>query len=74
MKWFKPLRTSVKLMSGFALAGLLMGVIGWLGISSLERVNENVETLHESQMLPSLQLADTRMLMDVASRHGTGTQ
>lgn len=53
MKWFRNLKTSVKLMSGFALVGVIMGLMGWLGIRNMSVVNANVEGLYQEQLLPA---------------------
>ncbi len=60
MRWFKNLSTTVKLMSGFALVGVLMGVIGWLAVSSLGTLNANLENIYEVQYLPTIDLGEIR--------------
>ncbi len=57
MTWFKNLKVSVKLIAGFALMALLLGGVGWLGISSLGTANENIENIYTIQMLPAQDLA-----------------
>ena len=60
MTWFKNLKVSVKLISGFALMAVLLGGVGWLGISSLGTANENIENIYTTQMLPALDLTTIR--------------
>jgi len=60
MQWFRDLSTSVKLMSGFALVGVLLGVMGWVALGNLGAMNANTENIYELQLLPSLQLARMR--------------
>jgi methyl-accepting chemotaxis protein len=62
MNWFRNLSTTVKLMSGFALTGLLMVISGWLSIGSMAAINANMENIYEVQYLPSLELAEIRGL------------
>jgi methyl-accepting chemotaxis protein len=51
MRWFKNLKTMTKLMLGFALVGLIMAGVGYMGVSSLARVNGMLETLYGRDML-----------------------
>src|SRR5262249_11871706 len=60
MRWFNNLSATVKLMSGFALVGIFMGLIGWLAIHSMGTLNANMEYIYEVQYLPSLDLSDLR--------------
>jgi methyl-accepting chemotaxis protein len=62
MQWFRNLKTATKLMSGFALVGVLMGVIGWMGISNMAAINANTENIFEVQLLPVMDLAVMRGL------------
>jgi len=66
MKWFRNLKTSVKLMSGFALVGVIMGLMGWLGIRNMSVVNANVEGLYQEQLLPGLELVEMRNKRNLA--------
>jgi methyl-accepting chemotaxis protein len=72
MRWFRNFRTMTKLMIGFALMSVLMGVIGWLGLSNMASINANLENVYEVQLLPSLELATMRGLTHnvVAVCHG----
>lgn len=63
MNWFRNLRTSVKLMAGFALLSLIMAVMGFLAVRSLETVNANSENLYQVQLLPTADLAEMRGLL-----------
>jgi len=62
MRWFRNLRMTMKLMGAFALLSVIMTGVGYLGISSLGSVNENVENLYQRQLLPITDLAAMRGL------------
>jgi methyl-accepting chemotaxis protein len=63
MTWFRNRSTSVKLMSGFALVGALLALIGWIGLHNMGAMNANTENIYDVQMLPCLNLAEMRGLM-----------
>ncbi|MCX5733435.1 MAG: MCP four helix bundle domain-containing protein [candidate division NC10 bacterium] len=46
MRWFKDLKTVTKLMLGFTLVGVIMAGVGYMGVSSLGKVNGMLETLY----------------------------
>jgi methyl-accepting chemotaxis protein len=50
MRWFKDLKTVTKLMLGFGLVGLIMAGVGYMGVSSLGKVNGMLETLYARDM------------------------
>jgi methyl-accepting chemotaxis protein len=73
MKWFKNLSTTVKLMSGFASLGVLMGILGWMGVRSMGQVNDNAENIYEVQLVPITQLAEMRGLMHQLRKYSYST-
>jgi len=60
MNWFKNLSTTVKLMSGFGLMGVLMALLGWMSIRSLGTMNTNTETMYTVNLEPIVELAQIR--------------
>lgn len=46
MKWFNNLKISQKLISCFVLVSLMVGVIGFLGLSSMYNINNNLSDLY----------------------------
>ena len=60
MQWFRNLRTATKLMTGFAITGAIMGVIGWVGITNMGAINANTEDIFQVQLVPIMQLAVMR--------------
>ena len=60
MQWFRNLKTATKLMSGFAITGVIMGVVGWMGISNMGSINVNTENIYRVQLVPIMELAVMR--------------
>jgi methyl-accepting chemotaxis protein len=73
MTWFKNLPTAVKLMTGFALVSVIMGVIGWIGISNMGAINENLDNVYSIQLLPIKALCDMRGLLHQIQRYNYST-
>jgi methyl-accepting chemotaxis protein len=51
MTWFKNLRTMPKLMLAFGFLALLMGVVGYQGISGMNDINTMLNTLYERDLM-----------------------
>lgn len=49
--WFKNLRISHKLIASFSLIALLTGVVGVMGIVSIQKINANVIQLYEVDLI-----------------------
>ena len=58
MRWFKDLNAFVKLMSAFAVLGLILVAVGWLGISQLGAMQANTGRVYNEQLLPLVALSD----------------
>jgi len=50
MTWFRNLRTMTKLMLGFGFLALMLGVVGYLGLSGMSKVNEMLANLYQYDM------------------------
>jgi len=46
MKWFYNLRTATKLVSSFIVVALFIGIVGYVGITSLKKLNKNTENIY----------------------------
>lgn len=46
MKWYRNLRISVKLITGFLIVAMLTGIMGIMGIINLDNVSNNAEYLY----------------------------
>jgi methyl-accepting chemotaxis protein len=51
MAWFKNLKTMTKLMLGFGALALLIGVVGYQGMSGMGKMDEMMSTLYEKELL-----------------------
>jgi methyl-accepting chemotaxis protein len=55
---FYNLKIGTKLMSSFILLALVAGVIGWIGISSIRKANDNDTVLYENATVPVAKLGE----------------
>ena len=51
MTWFKNLRTIAKLMIGFGILALLMGTVGYVGLSGIDTINDKLATMYQRDLL-----------------------
>jgi len=71
MNWFYNLKISVKLLTGFIIVALVAAVIGFLGISKINTVNENDIFMYEKMTVAIAKIGDlsvTIQRLRVASR------
>ena len=67
MKWFRNRNTAVKLILAFGAVSLLMGVIGYLGVSGMSAVNTTVGTLYQRELVGLLEIKDANIsLLSIA--------
>ncbi len=57
MTWFRNLNTAPKLLVGFAGAGVVMALIGWMGLYAMAALDANTDDIYTVQLLPSVELA-----------------
>lgn len=50
MRWFRNLKTAMKLMLGFAVVGAIMAGVGLVGVNNMGKINETVVALYERDM------------------------
>jgi hypothetical protein len=50
VNWFKRQSLMTKLMTGSAVIGMIMTVVGTMGVTNLKAINENTENLYEVQL------------------------
>ena len=60
MQWLQNMKTTTKLMLGFALVSVLTGAVGWIGISGTGKVENDAETIYRDGLLPIVVLAEIR--------------
>lgn len=63
MMWFRNLRVSAKLISGFGFLAAMIVLVGWLAIHNLGVLNAGVKELYEDEMMPSLRVSDLQVLL-----------
>ena len=51
MSWYRNLKTLWKLLLGFALVTVILGYVGYTGISGTMRSNESMSTLYERDLV-----------------------
>jgi methyl-accepting chemotaxis protein len=52
MQWFYNFKLGKKLLLGFSLIALIAGVIGWVGYSSITKIDNDDDTLYTDRVLP----------------------
>jgi methyl-accepting chemotaxis protein len=52
MKWFKDLKTSVKLISAFILLGIVLGAVGIYGIFNLNKMDSEMNFMYKERLIP----------------------
>lgn len=56
MKWFRNLKMANKLIYSFLLIALLVGIVGYIGISNMNKINTNAKSMYYDNLLPADQL------------------
>lgn len=72
MTWFKDLRTMTKLMLGFGLMALIIGVIGYRGLDGLSNSNATLGTLYEKDLLGISAIKDVNTFVAMIGRQTRG--
>ena len=61
MKWFYNLKIGAKLHLSFALVAAIAGLIGWIGLSQMNRMRKHAEGIYADRLLPIQDLADANI-------------
>src|ERR1700733_9440650 len=72
MKWFKNLGTMAKLMLGFGFLALLMGVVGYQGVSGMGAINDKLATLYQRDMRGLSAIQDVATTVALIGRQTRG--
>ncbi len=56
MKWFDDIKIGKKLVSSFILVAMMAGVIGWVGVINIQKIDEGSNALYEKNTIPISQL------------------
>ncbi|HZX33434.1 MAG TPA: methyl-accepting chemotaxis protein [Rhodocyclaceae bacterium] len=51
MNWFRNLKVGMKLISAFLLLSLITGVVGFIGISNMSKINDEADKIYMSELL-----------------------
>ena len=52
LKWFKNLKTSVKLISSFIVLAILLGIVGIYGLDNLEKSDKEIDFMYNERLIP----------------------
>ncbi len=58
MKWFYNLKIRAKLLIGFILIALIVGLVGYVGMTNIKALDESDTELYEQMTVPIAQLSD----------------
>jgi len=50
MKWFNNLKMIQKLVSAFVLVALFIGVVGFIGMSNMSNIDENLKSIYNNNL------------------------
>jgi methyl-accepting chemotaxis protein len=68
MTWFKDLRTVTKLLIGFALMAVVMGVVGSMGVSGMGRVNTMLDVLYDRDLKGLVDADEAKLALVMVGR------
>lgn len=52
MKWFNDLKIGTKLQASFVLGAAIAGLIGWVGLSGVSKINASAASLYADRLVP----------------------
>ena len=58
MQWYKDLKISVKLLTGFIMIAFITGIVGFIGIRNIKTIDENDTVLYNNMTVPISYSAD----------------
>ncbi len=68
MQWFRDCKTVTKLMIGFGIMALFMGVLGYEGIRNITALNTSMRDMYEHDVLGLNYLKDANLQLATASK------
>ncbi len=60
MKWFKNLKMAQKLVSSFIIVALFIGIVGFIGVNNMHKINSNSSSMHDYNLESIKDLMDIR--------------
>lgn len=64
VKWFKNMKTAVKLIVAFMIVSAILCGVGFYGISNLGKLNESIEDMYDHRLTPILYLSEATDLFN----------
>lgn len=58
MKWYLNLKTGVKLITAFLILSILIGAVGFIGISGMKDMNDEMASMYYNRLIPIQTLGD----------------
>ncbi|MTI57257.1 MAG: methyl-accepting chemotaxis protein [Geosporobacter ferrireducens] len=52
MKWYLNLKTGTKIISGFLILSILIGLVGFIGITNMKVINEGMNVMYHDRLIP----------------------
>lgn len=66
MKWFRNMKIIWKLVSCFVLSAVFLGVVGFVGINNMGRINSNAVSMHDNNLSSIVDLMTVKQnLLDI---------
>ncbi|GFO56115.1 chemotaxis protein [Geomonas sp. Red276] len=56
MKWFYDLKIGTKLLTSYLALALVAGVIGWVGVTNIQKIAQEDRVMYEKMMVPATEL------------------
>jgi len=72
MAWFKNLKTMTKLMLSYGMLALLLGAVGYQGISGMGQIDEMMSKLYSRDMLGLSAIKDVATSVAMVGRQTRG--
>jgi methyl-accepting chemotaxis protein len=62
MKWFNNRKIGTKMLIGFILVALFSGVVGYIGMTSINSINAASESLYKDKTVPMSKISELSTL------------
>ena len=58
MRWFYNMKITAKILSGFIMVAVVVGIVGYMGITSLNQLSESDTVLYENTTVPLAEIGE----------------
>ncbi|WP_256759380.1 methyl-accepting chemotaxis protein [Cohnella sp. WQ 127256] len=62
MKWFYDMKTAKKLISAFVMSAVMLGIVGFLGLNNLGKLDQSISSMYDNNLVPINDLAYAQVL------------